>query len=132
MDLMTLKILLPYKIIAEKENVSRIAAEGTTGSFGILPRRLDCVATLIPGIITYEGKNGKINYVAVDEGILIKTGRNVVVSVRNAIAGANLGMLRKEVEEQFRDLDEKEKNLRTVLAKLESGFIHSFEKLRKD
>jgi F-type H+-transporting ATPase subunit epsilon len=132
MDLMTLKILLPYKIFAELKNVSRIVAESTKGSFGILPHRLDCTAALIPGIITYEEQNGIINYIAVDEGILIKTGKDVIVSVRNAIAGANLGMLREKVEEQFSDLDEKEKNLRSVLAKLESGFIHSFQKLRKD
>jgi F-type H+-transporting ATPase subunit epsilon len=53
---MNLKILLPFEIFAEKADVLRIVAETLEGSFGILPHRLDCVAALAPGILTYETK----------------------------------------------------------------------------
>jgi F-type H+-transporting ATPase subunit epsilon len=120
---MHLKILLPFKIFADKDSVTRIVAESRSGSFGLLPQRLDCVASLAPGIFTYEtAAEGEIN-IAIDEGILVKSGMEVLVSVRNAIGGTDLAELRAAVEQEFLDLDEQEKSVRSVLAKLESGFI---------
>ena len=51
---MTLKILLPFQILEERSRVSRIVAETPSGSFGLLPHRLDCVAALVPGILTFQ------------------------------------------------------------------------------
>jgi F-type H+-transporting ATPase subunit epsilon len=121
--LMNLKVLLPFRIFAEKSGVSRIVAETREGSFGVLPRRLDCVAALAPGILIYETEAEGEVYVAVDEGVLIKTGPDVLVSVRNAIVGKDLRQLREAVEREFLNLDEREKNVRSVLSKMESGFI---------
>jgi len=130
--LMNLKILLPFDIFAEKTGVLRIVAETRSGSFGLLPRRLDCAAALAPGILTYEtAAEGEV-YVAVDEGVLVKTGPEVFVSVRNAIGGADLGQLRAAVEREFLVLDDREKNVRSVLAKLESGFVRRFVELRHE
>jgi F-type H+-transporting ATPase subunit epsilon len=126
---MNLKILLPFKIFAEIKNVSRIVMETGEGSYGLLPQRLDCVAALVPGIFMYEAEG--VVYLAIDEGVLVKTGSQVLVSVRNAVGGANLGKLHELVEKEFMSLDESEKNIRTVMAKLESGFIYSLDKFRK-
>jgi F-type H+-transporting ATPase subunit epsilon len=120
---MNLKILLPYKVFAEKHDVLRIVAATREGSFGLLPHRLDCVAALSPGILTVETTTEGEIYIAVDEGILVKSGMNVKVSVRNAIGGTDLDKLRAAVEMEFLTLDEQEKNVRSVLSKLESGFI---------
>jgi F-type H+-transporting ATPase subunit epsilon len=123
---MKLKVLLPYQVYAEIDGVERIVAETTQGSFGLLPRRLDCVAVLEPGILTYETKAAGEIYIAVDEGILVKVGADVLVSVRNAIGGTDLGKLRVAVAKEFVDLDENEKQVRAVLARLESGFVRHF------
>jgi F-type H+-transporting ATPase subunit epsilon len=123
---MHLKILLPFKVFAEKSGVSRIVAETRAGSFGLLPHRLDCVAALAPGILVFETKDEGEVCIAVDEGILVKTGTDVLVSVRNAIGGTDLGQLRAAVEQEFLELDEQEKSVRSVLAKLESGFVRRF------
>lgn len=120
---MNLKLLLPFKIFAEKTGVLRIVAETREGSFGLLPHRLDCVASLAPGILAFETEAEGEVYIAVDEGVLVKTGADVLVSVRNAIGGMDLGTLREAVEQEFLNLDEQEKNVRSVLAKLEGGFI---------
>ena len=120
---MNLKILLPFRVFAEKTGVSSVIAETSEGSFGILPQRLDCVAALVPGILTYENKAEGEFYVAVDEGILVKTGPDVLVSVRDAIGGKDLRQLREAVEREFRNIDEWEQNVRSVMAKLESGFM---------
>jgi F-type H+-transporting ATPase subunit epsilon len=123
---MNLKILLPFQIFAEKTGVSRIVAETREGSFGLLPHRLDCVAALEPGILIYETESDGEVLVAVDEGVLIKTGLDVFVSVRRALGGADLGQLRATVEQEFLSLDEQEQSMRSVMTKLEAGFLRRF------
>jgi F-type H+-transporting ATPase subunit epsilon len=129
---MNLKILLPFRVFAEQVGVSRIVAETPAGSFGLLPRRLDCVAALTPGILVYETDSQGEVYVAVDEGVLVKTGASVLVSVRRALGGADLGRLRAAVEQEFLTLDEYEKSVRSVLAKMESGLIRRMAGFHRD
>jgi len=121
---MNLKILLPFQVFAEKTGVSRVVAETSEGSFGLLPHRLDCVAALAPGILIYETEEDGEVFVAVDEGVLVKTGPNVLISVRHAISGNDLAQLRDSVEKEFLTLDEREQGLRTVMARLETGLLH--------
>jgi F-type H+-transporting ATPase subunit epsilon len=123
MQLMHLKVLLPFQIFADKTHVSRITAETREGSFGFLPHRLDCVAALTPGILIYETETGSESYVAVDEGVLVKSGFEVLVSVRKAVGGADFGQLRKRVDQEFLKIDEQEKSVRKVMAKMETGLI---------
>ncbi len=126
---MHLKILLPYKIFEEVKNVKRIVMETSEGAFGLLPQRQDCVAALVPGIFSYETDSD--HYIAIDEGLMIKTGAEVLVSVRNAIRSANLQELHQSVEKAFKQLDEEEKDMRSVMTKMETGFMLSLEKFRK-
>ena len=123
---MNLKILLPFRVFAEKTGVSRIVAETGEGSFGLLPQRLDCVAALAPGILIYETDTDGEVFVAVDEGVLVKTGADVLVSVRRAIAGTDLGQLRDAVAQEFLAQNEQEQSVRSVMAKLEAGFVRQF------
>ena len=120
---MTLKVLLPFGVFAEKTGVSRIVAETREGSFGLLPHRLDCVAAIAPGILIYETEADHEVYVAVDEGVLVKSGLDVLVSVRRAIAGTDLGQLHDAVEQEFLSLDEDEQRVRAATARLEAGFL---------
>ncbi|WP_372826976.1 F0F1 ATP synthase subunit epsilon [Polaromonas sp.] len=121
---MKLRILVPFQIFAEKTGVLRIVAETGAGSFGLLPHRLDCVAALSPGILIYETLADGEVFVAVDEGVLVKSGPDVLVSVRRAISGTDLGQLRAAVEKEFLTFDDQEQRVREVMAKLETGFLH--------
>jgi F-type H+-transporting ATPase subunit epsilon len=123
---MNLKVLLPFQVFAEKTGVSRIVAETREGSFGLLPQRLDCVAALTPGILIYETEVEGEVYVAVDEGVLVKTGPDVLVSVRRALGGTDLGQLRDSVEQEFLTLGAHEQTVRSAMAKLEAGFLRRF------
>jgi F-type H+-transporting ATPase subunit epsilon len=123
---MNLKVLLPYKVFTEKPGVSRIVARTSEGSFGLLPHRLDCVAALVPGILVFETEAEGEVYMAVDEGVLVKSGQDVLVSVRNAIGGTDLSKLHAAVGQEFLNLNDQEKKVRSVLAKLETGFIRRF------
>src|SRR4051812_34661217 len=105
---MDLKIILPFKVFVDVKDVKRIVAETNKGSLGLLPHRLDCVAALVPGIFTYETEATGVQYVAVDEGVLVKAGSQVRVSVRNAVGGVDLGKLHETVEKEFLELDESE------------------------
>ena len=129
---MHLKVLLPFQVYAEKKEVTRIVAETREGSFGLLPHRLDCVAALVPGILIYQTVSGGEVLVAVDEGVLVKTGADVLVSVRRAIGGTDLGQLHTAVEKEFLTLDENEQSVRTAVAKLETGFLRRFATLQHE
>ena len=131
-SLMHLKVLLPFQVFAENTGVSRIVAETREGSFGLLPHRLDCVAALVPGILTYQTESDGEVFVAVDEGVLVKTGADVLVSVRRAIGGTNLGQLRDAVQKQFLTLDEEERSVRSAVAKMETGFLRQLATLQHE
>jgi len=131
-DDMTLRILLPYGTFSECAGVTRIVAETRVGSFGILPHRLDCVAALPPGILVYEtAADGEV-FTAVDEGILVKTGTEVTVSVRRAIGGSDLADLRKQVRREFLALSEEERSMLTAMAKLEAGVMRRLKGVHHD
>jgi F-type H+-transporting ATPase subunit epsilon len=129
---MNLKVLLPFQVFAEQTGVTRIVAETREGSFGLLPHRLDCVAALVPGILIYQTESGGEVLVAVDEGVLIKNGMDVLVSVRRAIGGTDLGQLHAAVEKEFLTLDENEQSVRSAVAKLETGFLQRFAKFQHE
>jgi F-type H+-transporting ATPase subunit epsilon len=123
---MNLKILLPFMVFADKSNVSRIVAEGSDGSFGLLPQRLDCVTSLVPGILTYETEADGIVYVAADAGVLVKVGPDVLVSIHHAVGGTDLAQLHDAVKRQFLTLDESQRQLHNVLDKMEGALIGRF------
>ena len=120
---MHLEVLLPFRVFANEMEVSRIVAQTPEGSFGLLPHRLDCVTALGPGILIYETAGQGETFLAVDQGVLVKAGSDVLVSVRRAMRGADLGQLRAAVEREFLSLDEQAQSMRSLMAKLEAGFL---------
>jgi len=126
---MDLKLLLPYKVFADIKNVVSIVAETSEGSFGFLPQRLDCVAVLVPGIFTY--KTDKVHYIAVDEGLLVKAGDQVMVSVRNAVGGVELGKLADAIKNEFASISADEEKVRYMASRLETGFLSRLKKFQQ-
>jgi len=122
---MRLKVLLPTEVLIE-EDVTKVIAEAHNGFFCLLPRHVDFVAAIVPGILSFETNRGREEFLAVDEGILIKCGQEVFVSTKNAVQGPDLGRLKRTVIEKFETLDEREKTARSVMAKIEAGFVRRF------
>jgi F-type H+-transporting ATPase subunit epsilon len=120
---MNLKVLLPFQVFAQKSGVTRIVAEGHDGSFGLLPNRLDCVAALVPGIFLYSTPEEGTAYLAVDEGVLVKSGIDVLVSVRRAVGGTDLATLHEAVKQEFLALDAKERDVRAAIFKMEGSLV---------
>jgi F-type H+-transporting ATPase subunit epsilon len=126
---MMLKILLPAEILIEQE-VKKIVAEAENGSFCLMPNHIDFVATLAPGLFTYERAEGGQEVLAMDVGTLVKKGADVLVSTRNAVRAPDLGKLKQVVVQQYEILDEREKMVRSASAKLEASMIRRFVDLK--
>jgi F-type H+-transporting ATPase subunit epsilon len=122
---MNLKALLPTGVLIEEE-VTKVIAEAHNGFFCLLPKHVDFAAAIVPGILSFETAGGREEFLAVDQGILIKCGQEVLVSTRNAVRGPDLGQLRRTVEERFKVLDDREKTARSAMVKIEAGFVRRF------
>jgi len=127
---MRLKVLLPTKVLID-EQVGKVIAEAYNGSFGMLPRHIDFVAALAPGILLYETEADGERYLGIDEGILVKCGDEVMVSTRSAVPGDDLRTLQRTVQEQYVELDERETMARSALARLEAGVVRRFIELQE-
>jgi F-type H+-transporting ATPase subunit epsilon len=127
---MRLKVVLPTEVLIDTE-VSKIIAEAENGSFCLLPRHIGFVSVLVQGIMSYISQGGKEEFVAVDSGILVKCGPEVIVSTGNAFAGTDLGMLRKTIEMKFSVLDEHQRKAQSAVAKLEANLVRRFLELER-
>ncbi len=126
--LMRLQISAPDRIVLEGPAL-RIVAEAENGSFCLLPRHRDFAAALVPGLFEYTPDDEEERYLAIDEGLLVKSGADVFVSTRHAIVGDDLESLKRVVEEEFATLDERERAARAAVARLEADFARRFMKL---
>lgn len=127
---MTLKVRLPAEILFQEE-VARIRAEAPNGWFGLLPKHIDFVTALVPGVLIFEPCGKPLEYLAVDRGILVKCGPEVSVSTHNAVRGSNLSELKKEVERQFLAREEREKAGRAFEARLEADLVRHLLEMEK-
>ena len=129
--MMEVSIYLPTEIYWQSGDIVKIIAEGLEGYYTLLPRHIDYVSVLVPGILTMKDQQGREMLFAVDYGTLIKQDEKVMVSTRNCVQGDNMATLAKIVEDQFEQLDDLEKKARTALAGLEHSMLQRFAELKK-
>jgi F-type H+-transporting ATPase subunit epsilon len=127
---MRLKVILPTEVLLDQQ-IAKLVAEARNGSFCILPRHVDFVAALVPGVLVYEDAKGAESFLGIDEGTLVKCAGQVLVSVRNAVAGEDLEGLRGVVRRRFLELSDREKSARSALARLEAGVVRRFVELQE-
>lgn len=143
--MMRLKILEPTGIVVD-EAAAKVTAVAENGSFCLLPGHVSFLAALVPGLLSYEPE-GRIEqergdeaedtaepqsaevFLAVDEGMLVKRGSEVLVSTRRAVRGGDLGQLQRIVHEQFEMLDERQRSCRSAISKLESDMLRRMMEL---
>lgn len=119
---MRVKLVVPSGMLLEQEAV-KVVAEAQDGAFCLLPRHIDFVAALVPGILGLTSADGEETFVALDEGILVKHGPEVLVSTWNAVQG-RLGELQQSVLGLVRALGEEEQKARLALDRLEASLVH--------
>jgi F-type H+-transporting ATPase subunit epsilon len=122
---MRLRILLPTAILTDAP-AQKVTALGLHGSFSLLPRHVDFLAALVPGLLAYEPPDGPEAFAAVDGGLLVKYGSDVLVSTGRAVVGDDIATLRDTIEEEFLAVDDRERVTRGIMARLEADFIRRF------
>jgi F-type H+-transporting ATPase subunit epsilon len=127
---MKLKILLPGRTLVEEE-VLQVTAEAHNGFFTLLKRHVDFVAALVPGLLSFKTKDEKEIFLAVDSGVLVKCGAEVMVSTGNAVKGKELGKLRQTIKEQFEAIDDQEQKALNAMTKIEAGFVRRFLEIQR-
>ncbi|MGI5819652.1 MAG: F0F1 ATP synthase subunit epsilon [Armatimonadota bacterium] len=125
---MNLKIVTPTRIVVD-ERVVKVTVQGRDGSRTYLPRHVDFVTVVVPSVMSWRPAEGEEQFAAVDEGIVVKAGDEMLVSTVYAVHGPGLGRLRETVEGQFAERGEREKTARTALAKLEASIVRRFMEL---
>ncbi|MBU0908998.1 MAG: F0F1 ATP synthase subunit epsilon [Proteobacteria bacterium] len=131
MNSISLGIYLPTRICWQADTVRKVIAEGLEGYFTLLPRHVDYIAVLVPGVLTVVDNAGQTFYFAVDHGSLVKQGGKVNISTRNCIEGKDFRSLVNIVATEFYQLDDLEKKARTALAGLEHSMLRRFAELKK-
>ncbi len=122
---MILTIFVPTDQVLEQQ-VRKIKIQTPHGNLTLLPRHIDLVTVLLPGILSYETEDGTERFVAVDHGYMVKQGHKVRVSTINALHGPQLGDLERAVRIEFRELDEEERQARRALAEIEAHFVRRY------
>ena len=125
---MRLKLLLPTHVLIDQP-VVKVITEAENGAFCLLPRHIDFLTALGPGILTFQTPEDEEIFLAVDGGILVKCGPEVLISTRNAFRGSQLDELKREVEQQFHAIDEQEQRARTAIARMEASLARQFTAL---
>jgi len=128
---MRLKLLIPTRVVVDQQ-VRKVVAEGEHGSFCLLPQHVDFLAVLVPGLLAFEDEAGDEQFAAVDEGVLVKRGDEVLVSTRQATRGTDLTKLRNTVIEEFATLDDRERAAQAATAKLEASFLRGYLELAEE
>mgnify|MGYP001371601265 CR=1 FL=1 len=118
---MQLTVMTGGRIVLDVD-VDRVAAEAENGAFVLLPRHVDMVAALAPGLLSATAGDRE-HLFAVDRGTLVKCGRRVEVATYQAIEGTDVDSLQHELHQSILDLDEHEQRARSAVARIESDVI---------
>jgi F-type H+-transporting ATPase subunit epsilon len=127
---MRLQIMLPTGVLIDSK-VTKVIAVAENGAFCLLPRHIDFVTALIPGVLYFYSDDGQEHYAALDNGVLVKCGHDVFVSTLNGVQGTDIEQLQNLIEEHFLELDEQERKARTALARLEAGTLRRFREMQE-
>jgi len=125
---MNLKILLPTEILVN-QRVTAVVAEAENGSFCLLPKHVDFVSALVPGILSFTDEDDCECFVGIGGAVLVKHGQDVRVSANFGIRGGDLGTVRETVSRRFESLSDREVLARSAIAKLEADLLRRFVEL---
>ena len=128
---MILRVQSPTMVVFEGE-VIKVTAEALDGFYTFLSRHIDFVTALVPGLLTMVRPDGREEFLAVDEGALVKQGQRILVSAFSALRGPDLGTLREAVEREFLELAGHEEDARRALTELEADLVRRYVEFERD
>ena len=111
---------------------ARLNAVAQDGAFGILPNHTDFVTGLVPSVLLVAQTDGVERIFGIDEGLLVKIGHTVEISVRRGVESPDLETLHRTVDEFFEAVEDDERIARSALSRLEANMVRNFAGLRRD
>ena len=110
--------------------VLKVTFETLNGFYTLMPKHVDFVAAMNPNIVRYTDENNTESYVACHRGIVVKKGQNVTMSVQNAMLSQSLENLTGVIQNDFKENEERRKELNLAMARLELSLVRGFSKLK--
>ena len=126
---MRVTMRLPTRILFDGRAV-RLTGVAPDGAFGILPNHVDFVTALVPSVLTLRLADGTEEIFGLDEGLLVKKGQDVSLSVLRGVRGDDLGSLKETVAARFVQMDEDEREARSAMSRLEANMVRRFAQLQ--
>ena len=126
---MRLVVCTPLGEVLNQE-IQKISLEFLNGYHTFLPKHIDFASVIKPTIATYTLENGEQKYLACHTGIAVKKGKNITLSVNQAVLGNTLDELKSTILHEFKKADEQRKELNTAIARLEIGMLRGFKNLK--
>jgi F-type H+-transporting ATPase subunit epsilon len=125
---MELVVCSPLGVVL-KTKIKKVTFETLNGYHTLLPRHVDFVSALTPSIVRYTDEENSDKFVACHQGIVVKKGSNVTISVQNAVMGNTLDELQQTILVDFKKNEENRKELNLAMVRLETGLMRGFSKL---
>lgn len=119
---MRLRVLLPERILLDEE-VVKVNAESRARVFCLLPRRIDKVAVLAAGLVSFTDSGNEETFLAVDGGTPVKSGEVVTISTPSAICKRPLGALQQAVANELRQRNDHERRAPVALGKIQADLV---------
>ncbi len=126
---MQVTLQLPTRVL-HVGHATSLFAVAENGAFGILPNHIDFVTALVPSVLILTTPEGEELVFGIDEGLLLKKGHRVEISVRRGVQGEDLETLRDTVRDTFFEIDEEERIARSALSRLEADMVRRLGELR--
>jgi F-type H+-transporting ATPase subunit epsilon len=124
---MHLRVVTANAVVVD-DPADKVSIEAIDGWFTLLPRHIDFVAALVPGLLAYEHE-GRERFVAVDGGTLVKRGQSVRVAAPEAIPGDDVLGLQRALRASFQESSETERAARAAIAHLETDAVRRLMEL---
>lgn len=127
---MQIQLRLPTEVLFVGA-ATKLNAVAANGAFGILPNHVDFVTALVPSILLLTTPDGAERFFGIDEGLLVKQGHTVEISVRRGIESDDLIGLQDKVRDSFAQMEDEERVARSAMARMEADLVRRFASLRK-
>lgn len=111
--------------------VAKVVAEGIGGSRGFLPHHVDFVMPLRRGVMWCTDPEGADTFFAVDGGVLVKKGPQVVVATRYAVMAGRMEDLPAGLQAMFAEADEHAQAAERAASRLETMLLREFMELHR-
>ncbi len=125
---MKFQIVTPLEIVVDRDDVTAVRAEDSTGSFEILDHHAAFITVLAVAVVSWRERSGPLTHVAVRGGLLRVADGLVLLATQQAVISDSLEALGPAVQGELSQEEETESGTRLTQARLHLGLIRQIER----